>query len=110
MLIKYYTENFHYFILGIKPLEGYFSSTKIQFLTQNLVFYDNFINSNDLFPIDVNPIDGYSMADIQYKWGIDCGDQCKGAVGLAKNLELPQFKVKGHKQMQKVEILSTGKH
>jgi hypothetical protein len=44
------------------------------------------------------------MADIQYKWGIDG----KGSVGLADNLELPQFKVKGHKQMQKVEVLSTG--
>ena len=49
------------------------------------------------------------MADIQYKWGIECGENCKSAVDLAKNLELPQFKVKGHKQMQKVEILSTGK-
>lgn len=58
--------------------------------------------------IDFDSIDGYSMADIQYKWGIECGENCKSAVDLAKNLELPQFKVKGHKQMQKVEILSTG--
>lgn len=50
-------------------------------------------------------IDGYSMADIQYKWGIDG----KGSVVLAQNLELPQFKVNKHRQMQKVEVLSTGK-
>ncbi|CAG2177442.1 unnamed protein product [Oppiella nova] len=46
------------------------------------------------------------MADIQYRWGIDCGDDCKKAVQLAA-VELPQFKVKGHKQMQKIEVLST---
>ena len=50
-------------------------------------------------------IDGYSMADIRYKWGIDG----KGSVILAKNLELPQFKVNKHRQMQKVEVLTTGK-
>jgi len=45
------------------------------------------------------------MADIQYKWGIDG----KGSVQLANNLELPQFKVTKHRQMSKVEALSTGK-
>ena len=45
------------------------------------------------------------MADIQYKWGIDG----KNDVELAKNLELPQFKVNKHRQKQKVEVLSTGK-
>ncbi len=50
-------------------------------------------------------VDGYSMADIQYKWGIDG----KNDVELAKNLELPQFKVNKHRQKQKVEVLSTGK-
>jgi hypothetical protein len=49
-------------------------------------------------------IDGYSMADIMYKWGIDG----KGSVGLSENVELPQFKVKGLKQLQKIEVLSTG--
>jgi hypothetical protein len=48
--------------------------------------------------------DGYSMADILYKWGIDG----KGSVGLSENVELPQFKVQGLKQFQKVEVLSTG--
>ena len=52
--------------------------------------------------------DGYSMADIQYKWGIDCTENCPEPVELAKNLELPQFKVIGHKQTQKIETLTTG--
>ena len=55
---------------------------------------------------DDDHLDGYSMADIQYHWGIDG----KGSVVLAKNLELPQFKVNKHRQMQKVEVLSTGKY
>lgn len=45
------------------------------------------------------------MADIQYKWGID--GQGSDVV-LAKNLELPQFKVYKHLQRRKVEVLSTG--
>lgn len=44
------------------------------------------------------------MADIRYKWGIDN----KGSVKMAENLELPQFKVKGHREMQKIEVLTTG--
>ncbi|KAF7492227.1 Gamma-aminobutyric acid receptor subunit beta [Sarcoptes scabiei] len=50
---------------------------------------------------------GYSMADIQYKWGID--GQGSDVV-LAKNLELPQFKVYKHLQRRKVEVLSTGNY
>lgn len=48
------------------------------------------------------------MADIQYKWGID-GNSAANHVELAKNLELPQFKVNKHRQKQKVEVLTTGK-
>ena len=48
--------------------------------------------------------DGYSMADIMYKWGIDG----KGSVGISDQVQLPQFKVKGLKQHQKTEYLSTG--
>lgn len=46
---------------------------------------------------------GYSMADIKYKWG-------KGvkSVGLDEELQLPQFRVMGHRQMDKVIALSTG--
>lgn len=44
------------------------------------------------------------MADIMYKWAK--GD---GSVKMAENLELPQFQIRGHKQMQKIEYLSTGK-
>ena len=47
------------------------------------------------------------MADIQYKWGID--GQGSDVV-LAKNLELPQFKVYKHLQRRKVEVLSTGNY
>ncbi|KAH9491111.1 hypothetical protein DERF_015846 [Dermatophagoides farinae] len=50
---------------------------------------------------------GYSMADIQYKWGID---GLGSDVVLAKNLELPQFKVYKHLQRRKVEVLSTGNY
>ncbi|OTF78440.1 hypothetical protein BLA29_010291 [Euroglyphus maynei] len=46
------------------------------------------------------------MADIQYRWGI-VGQGSD--VVLAKNLELPQFKVYKHLQRRKVEVLSTGK-
>lgn len=44
------------------------------------------------------------MADIMYKWGIDG----KGSVGISDQVQLPQFKVKGLKQLQKAEYLSTG--
>lgn len=46
--------------------------------------------------------DGYSMSDIKYKWAK------AGAVGLAKELSLPQFKVLGHRQKEKVIDLTTG--
>lgn len=48
--------------------------------------------------------DGYSMADIVYIWA-----RGKGSIGMAKGLELPQFKVVGHKQSFKIETLTTGK-
>lgn len=44
------------------------------------------------------------MADIIYIWG-----RGQGSVGLAPGLELPQFKVVGHKILNKLEVLSTGK-
>lgn len=49
--------------------------------------------------------DGYSMADIKYKWG-------KGpkSVGLDEKLSLPQFSVVGHRQLEKVIALSTGEY
>ncbi|CAG2181992.1 unnamed protein product, partial [Oppiella nova] len=53
--------------------------------------------------IRITSKDGYSMADIMYKWGIDG----KGSVGMSDQVELPQFKVKGLKQLQKIEYLST---
>jgi hypothetical protein len=49
-------------------------------------------------------LDGYSMADIIYIWA-----RGPGSVGLSPGLELPQFKVVGHKQSTKLEVLSTGK-
>ena len=42
------------------------------------------------------------MTDIKYKWKSD------SAVGLDPNLILPQFKVVGHHQSEKVITLSTG--
>lgn len=48
-------------------------------------------------------IDGYSMADIIYVWA-----QGKNSVKMSQGLELPQFKVVGHKQSMKIETLSTG--
>lgn len=50
-------------------------------------------------------LDGYSMADIRYTWS-----KGKDSVGLSKGLELPQFKVVGHKQEQKEVVLSTGNY
>ncbi|CAG2106065.1 unnamed protein product, partial [Medioppia subpectinata] len=47
---------------------------------------------------------GYSMADIIYIWG-----RGPGSIGMAPGLELPQFKVVGHKQSTKLEVLSTVK-
>lgn len=44
------------------------------------------------------------MADIKYKWA-----KGPGSVGIDEKLELPQFKVVGHKQHEKVIALSTGK-
>ena len=47
--------------------------------------------------------DGYSMKDIIYKWA-----KGKESVGIQKNLELPQFRLLGHRQGAKNITLSTG--
>lgn len=61
--------------------------------------------NQDYFLLNVvGPTDGYSMADIMYKWGIDG----KKGVGISESVQLPQFKVKGINNLQKSEILSTG--
>ena len=44
------------------------------------------------------------MSDIKYRW------TSKTAVGLSGDLSLPQFRVVGHKQMEKVINLSTGEY
>ena len=41
-----------------------------------------------------------------YQWGIDG----KGSVGISDVVELPQFKVKGIKKLQKLEVLTTGNY
>ena len=48
---------------------------------------------------------GYSMSDIKYKWGK--GDK---SVGLSDSLSLPQFRVVGHLQLERVIPLSTGNY
>ena len=48
---------------------------------------------------------GYSMSDIKYRWGK--GDK---SVGLSDSLSLPQFRVVGHLQLEKVIPLSTGNY
>uniref|UniRef100_A0AAN0LW25 Gamma-aminobutyric acid receptor subunit beta n=1 Tax=Polyphagotarsonemus latus TaxID=1204166 RepID=A0AAN0LW25_9ACAR len=48
---------------------------------------------------------GYSMSDIKYKW-----QPVANSVGLAKELSLPQFKVLGHRQKEKVIDLTTGNY
>lgn len=44
------------------------------------------------------------MADIIYFWG-----RGLGSVGISSTVELPQFKIVGHKQSKKIEVLSSGK-
>lgn len=46
---------------------------------------------------------GYTMRDIRYKWG-----DGEKSIGMSTDVELPQFKVLGHRQDQKEEHLSTG--
>lgn len=46
---------------------------------------------------------GYTMKDIRYKW--NSGDK---SVGISKEVELPQFRVLGHRQRQTVIELTTG--
>ena len=43
------------------------------------------------------------MADIIYVWG-----RGSASVKLSDSLSLPQFKVMGHRQSAKLEVLSTG--
>ena len=49
--------------------------------------------------------DGYSTTDIKYKWG-------KGlkSVGLSESLSLPQFRVVGHRQLEKTIELTSGNY
>lgn len=46
---------------------------------------------------------GYTMKDIRYKW--NSGEK---SVGISKEVELPQFRVLGHRQRQTVIELTTG--
>lgn len=48
-------------------------------------------------------IDGYSMADITYRW------MREDAVGIDTGLTLPQFSIAGKKQSARHVALSTGK-
>lgn len=48
---------------------------------------------------------GYSMSDIRYTW-----NKGNTSVGLSDSLSLPQFKVVGHRQLEKVIELSTGNY
>ncbi|GIY70201.1 gamma-aminobutyric acid receptor subunit beta [Caerostris darwini] len=48
---------------------------------------------------------GYTMRDIRYKWG-----DGEKSIGMSTDVELPQFKVLGHRQDQKEEHLSTGNY
>lgn len=46
---------------------------------------------------------GYTMRDIRYKWNAGIK-----SVGISKEVELPQFRVLGHRQRATVINLSTG--
>nr|WMV64435.1 GABA-gated anion channel Rdl subunit variant [Pardosa pseudoannulata] len=48
---------------------------------------------------------GYTMRDIRYKWG-----DGEKSIGMSTDVELPQFKVLGHRQDQKEEHLTTGNY
>lgn len=48
---------------------------------------------------------GYTMADIKYKW--EKGDN---SVAISQEVELPQFRVIGHRQKTKEAFLSTGNY
>lgn len=47
---------------------------------------------------------GYTMRDIRYKW--NSGEK---SVGISNEVQLPQFRVLGHRQRSKIAPLSTGK-
>lgn len=44
------------------------------------------------------------MADIRYRWAKN-----EGSVGIVEHLELPQFRLLGHRQKMSLVTLSTGK-
>jgi len=48
---------------------------------------------------------GYTMKDIRYRWHV--GDD---SVGISPEVELPQFRVLGHRQRSKEAFLSTGNY
>lgn len=48
---------------------------------------------------------GYTMQDIRYKW-----QEGEESVGMSTDVELPQFKVRGHRQSSKEVILTTGNY
>lgn len=48
---------------------------------------------------------GYTMRDIRYKW--NSGSK---SVGISNEVELPQFRVLGHRQRETVINLTTGNH
>ena len=51
-----------------------------------------------------NLIDGYSVKDISYVWK----DGPVNSVGIRPDVQLPQFKVRGHRLRTKLERLTTG--
>lgn len=56
------------------------------------------------FCVLVSSAVGYTMRDIRYKW--NSGLQ---SVGISSEVELPQFRVLGHRQRQRTIHLSTGR-
>lgn len=50
--------------------------------------------------------DAYSVKHITYRW---IQERAKGPVGYNKELQLPQFEIKGYRVVTKLEKLSTGK-
>lgn len=58
--------------------------------------------NNALSVLAAGPV-GYTMQDIQYKWHAGLT-----SVGISNEVELPQFRVLGHKQRETVFTLSTG--
>lgn len=61
-------------------------------------------NNHKLTNTGISVAVGYTMRDIRYKWNVG-----EASVGISSEVELPQFRVLGHRQRSKVENLSTGK-